>query len=114
MAVNSHKQLPALAIHICLCVVFPLLVTLNTSFFPFFYNNLFDHKISNRSTIAKILASGERIERDYDGRADPNEGGSCVDGWWIFMNESKSTGANVVKADANFGLRTLGNNPRDA
>jgi hypothetical protein len=36
-----------------------------------------------------------------------------MDGWWLFINESKEADAKVMKADANFGLRTLGNNPRD-
>lgn len=36
-----------------------------------------------------------------------------MDGWWVFINASDAD-VTVTKADANFGLRTLGNNPRDA
>lgn len=39
--------------------------------------------------------------------------GSCVDGWWLFINASDND-VTITKADANFGLRTLGDNPRDS
>ena len=48
----------------------------------------------------------------YVGEGGANEGGTCVDGWWVLMNVGEED-AVVTKADGNFGLRTLGNNPRD-
>ena len=42
----------------------------------------------------------------------PPPKGTCVDGWWVFVNTSDQD-VIISKADANFGLRTLGNSPRD-
>ncbi|KAM3568891.1 hypothetical protein VYU27_008996 [Nannochloropsis oceanica] len=70
-------------------------------------------EIANESTKPQVLESGGRIERAYVDGAGGNEGGSCVDGWWILMNVSQEADAKVTQADANFGLRTLDKNPRD-
>ena len=68
---------------------------------------------ANPSVQLKPLDSGARLERKYDGGADPNQGGSCQDGWWLLMNTSETDDVKITKADANFGLRLPGGNPRD-